>query len=48
MEENELAALNENQKEPVNTQNQNWNIIQQQFDIFEQNFHVLRDCNQLL
>ena len=48
MVENELAALHEIQKELVETQDKNWNIIQQQFDIFERNFHVLRDCNQLL
>ena len=48
MVENELAALHDIQRELVATQDTNWNIIQQQFDIFEHNFHVLRDCNQLL
>ena len=30
------------------TQNRNWDIIQEQFAMFEQNFHILRDCNQML
>ena len=30
------------------TQNKNWAIIQGQFDVFQHNFHVLRDCTQLL
>ena len=48
MQENELAALNDIQKEPVDTQNKNWALIQQQFDVFAHSFHVLRDSNQLL
>ena len=46
MVEKELAALHDIQWELVITQNGNW--AQQQFDVFEQSFHVLRDCNQLL
>ena len=48
MVEDELAALHDIQRELVDTQNKNWALIQQQFDVFEHNFHVLRDCNQLL
>ena len=48
MVENELAALHDIQRELVDTQNKNWALIQQQFYVFEHNFHVLRDCNQLL
>ena len=48
MVENELAALHDIQRELVDTQNKNWALIQQQFDVFEHNFHVLRDCNQTL
>ena len=46
MVEKELAVLHDIQWELVITQNKNW--AQQQFDIFEHNFYVLRDCNQLL
>ena len=45
---NELAALNAIQAEMSATQNRNWEIIQEQFDVFEHNFHILRDCNQML
>ena len=40
--------LHDIQRELVDTQNKNWALIQQQFDVFEHNFHVLQDCNQLL
>ena len=30
------------------TQDKNWVIIQEQLAINEQNFHILRDCYQLL
>ena len=30
------------------TQDQNWAIIQEQLAVYEQNFHILRDCDQLL
>ena len=46
--ENELAALYSIQKEMAETQNKNWAIIQEQFDVFQHNFHILRDCTQLL
>ena len=45
---NELAALNAIQAEMSATQNRNWAVIQEQFDAFEDNFHILRDCNQML
>ena len=46
--ENELAALNAIQSEMATTQDQNWAIIQEQLAIYEQNFHILRDFDQLL
>ena len=46
--ENELAALNAIQSEMAATQDQNWAIIQEQLAVYEQNFHILRDCDQLL
>ena len=29
-------------------QNKNWKVVQDQFYIFEKNFHLLRDCTQML
>ena len=29
-------------------QNKNWKVVQDQFDIFEKNFHILRDCSHML
>ena len=46
--ENELAALQAIQAELSRTQNTNWAIIQEQFYIYADNFHILRDCDQLL
>ena len=45
---NELAAINEIQAAMIATQNKNWALIEQQFAVFERNFHVLRDCDQML
>ena len=44
----ELAALTSIEKEMLEIQNRNWKVIRELFDIFEQNIHVLRDCDQLL
>ena len=46
--ENELAALNAIQSEIAASQDKNWFIIQEQLAVYEQNFHILRDCDQLL
>ena len=46
--ENELAALQAIQAEMSRTQNTNWAITQEQFDIYADNFNILRDCDQLL
>ena len=43
-----MAALNAIQCEMAATQDKNWVIIQEQLAIYEHNFHILRDCNQLL
>ena len=32
----------------IETQNKNWAIIEEQFKVFEGNFHILRDCTQML
>ena len=42
---NEIAKI---QTEMQESQNKNWKIVQQQFEIFQNNFHVLRDCTQML
>ena len=44
----ELAALNSIQKQMIALQNKNWEVIEEQFEIFRSNFHVLQDCNQML
>ena len=45
---NELAALNAIQTQVASTPNRNWVNIQKKWNKFEQNFHILRDCNQML
>ena len=44
----ELAAPKYVQKEMLEIENCNWKIIGDNFEIFEHNFHVLRECDQLL
>ena len=44
----ELEALNSVQKEMLEIQNRNWRIIEEHFEVFQHNIHVLRDCDQLL
>ena len=46
--QNELAALNAIQSEMAATQDKNWAIVQEQLAVYEQNFHILRDCDELL
>ena len=46
--ENELATVNAIQSELAATQDKNWVIIQEQLAFYEQNFHILPDCDQLL
>ena len=43
-----LAALNAIQSEMAATQDKDWVIIHEQLAVYEQNFHILRDCDQLL
>ena len=45
---NELGEKQKTQTEMQNNQNQNWKIVEKQFEIFEENIHILRDCNELL
>ena len=44
----ELEALKSVQKEMLEVQNRNWRIIEEHFEVFQQNIHVLRDSDQLL
>ena len=44
----ELAAIKSVQKEMIEVQNRNWQIIEKHFQMFQENIHVLRDCDQLL
>ena len=44
----ELAAIKTFQKEMLEVQNRNWQIIEEHFKVFQDNIHVLRDCDQLL
>ena len=44
----ELAAIKSVQKEMIEVQNRNWQIIEEHFEMFRENIHVLRDCDQLL
>ena len=43
----ELAAIKSVQKEMLEVQNRNWQIIEEHLKIFQDNIHVLRDCDQL-
>ena len=42
-----MAALHDIQRELVDTQNKNWALLQQHFDVVKPNFYVLRVSNQL-
>ena len=44
----ELAAIKSVQKEMIEVQNRNWQIIEEQFEMFRENIHVIRDCDQVL
>ena len=44
----ELAALNAIQAEMASNQNRNWAFMQRQFNMLEQVFRILGDCNQVL
>ena len=44
---NELAEISKIQKTMQETQNKNWEIMEEQFEVFQHNFYVLRDCNQV-
>ena len=44
----ELGALHKVQQEMIEIQNQNWAIIEEQFQVFADNIHILRNCDQIL
>ena len=46
--ETEIAALNAIQSDMAATQDKNWVIIQEQLAVYEQKFHILRDCDKRL
>ena len=48
MVSNELAEIREIQKQMSETQNKNWAVVEEQFDILETNVHILRNCDQML
>ena len=48
MVSNELSEIRKAQKEMNENQAKNWKIVQEQFVVFEKNFHILRDCTQML
>ena len=43
----DLALLHEIQNQIIDTQNQNWQKIETQFQVFRENIHVMRNCDQL-
>ena len=45
---NKLKEVEEAQQQMVETQNQNWQLIEEQFNAISMNFHILRDCTQML
>ena len=45
---NEVSKLHQIQQELAETQDNNWKIIENQFAVFQNNIHLLRDCTQLL
>ena len=44
----QLEALKTVQKEMLEVQNRNWRIIAGNFEVFQHNIHVLRECDQFL
>ena len=44
----ELESLKSVQKELLEDQNRYWRFIKEHFEVFQQNIHVLPDCDQLL
>ena len=42
------ALLHEVQNQIMDTQNQKWQKIETQFQVFRENIHVMRNCDQLL
>ena len=45
---NKLKEVEEAQQQMVETLNQNWQLIEEQFNAISMNFHILRDCTQML
>ena len=45
---NKLAEIEEAQKQMTETLNKNWQVVKEQLKAIEKNFHILRDCTQLL
>ena len=45
---NKLKEVEEAQQQMVETQNQNWQLIEEEFNAISMNFHIPRDCPQML
>ena len=45
---NKLQDIEKAQQQMTGTQNRNWDIIEEQFETINENFHIMRDCTQLL
>ena len=41
---NELSEIRVIQQQTIENQNRNWEILEEQFDAIQGNFHILRDC----
>ena len=41
----EFYSIKQAQDEILQNQNWNWEIIQEHFEVFKQNYHILRDCD---
>ena len=44
----ELNSIKQAKDEMIQIQNRNWEVIQEHFEVFKQNIHIRRDCDQLL
>ena len=45
---NKLQDIEKAQQQMTDTQNRNWQIFEERFETINENFHIMRDCTQLL
>ena len=43
-----MKSIKQAQNEMVQIQNRNWEVIQERFEVFKQNIHILRYCGEVL